>query len=296
MQKLKNTVIDHMLEACLTKSEVVFLIHISHYQDNSGRITGLYYKDICKALDISFQTFYDVRRSLEDKQLIRVDKEYYGDWDITILGNSFEDGKYDEGYISTGDDIFFDPDFNKLKAGEILLVLLLLKITKNKKNGGKYRIGVLIFQEKYCKLLNVTIRILQRYLHTLKRFFSVGISKGQYFIRPLKGVGEKIQAPTDIQLFKEHIGAVMFRRQRASGTKEEYQDTIDLISQYADTLMDKITEVFQQAVEESIRLKNAGIANRYKWNRQLNPKFIHKLLLDKIMKLQNFQKKSGKSC
>jgi len=295
MQKLKNTVINRMLEAHLkahlTKAEVDFIIHISHYQDNRGRVTGLYYKDVCSSLDISFQTFYDVIRSLEDKQLIRVNKEYYGDWDITIQGNSFEDGKYDEGYISTGDDIFFDLDFKKLKVGEKLLLLQFLKITKNDKNGGKYRIGLSLFQDKYCKLLDVTIRVLQRYLYTLKRFFSIGISKGQYFIRPLEGVGEKKQAPTDMQLFKEHIGAVIFRRQRASSTKEEYQDTIDLISQYADTLKDKITEVFQRAVEESIRLKNAGISNQYKWNRQINPKFIHKLISEKLKILQK-----GETC
>lgn len=52
MQKLKNTVLDKMLTAHLTKAEVDFMIEISHYQDDSGKVYGVYYKDVCEAIGI----------------------------------------------------------------------------------------------------------------------------------------------------------------------------------------------------------------------------------------------------
>lgn len=285
MQKIRNAVFERMLHAGLTKAEVDFLLHISHYQDDTGRIVGVYYRDVCEALKLSCQTFYDVLRSLERKRLIRVDKEHYGDWDVTILDNRFTEGSFD-GYISTGDDLFFHPAFQELKGPEKLLAMQLLKITKNPNNGGKYRIEVEKFREKYCELLHVTKRVLLRYLRKLKQFFSIGIKDRLLYIRPLAGVGKKTAAPKDKELFQTQVGGAAVRRQRATYTRETLQDTVSLISQYARDLGGRAAELFESAVEESIRRRNSGIKDRYKWNRELNPKFIHKLLTEKLKSLR----------
>ena len=176
MQKIKYGVLDKLLRADLSRAEMDFILHISHYQDDTGCVSGIYYRDICEALQISYQTFYDVLRSLQAKEIIKVDKAFYGDWDVTILDNSFQNGI--TGYVSTGDDLFLDPEFQKCGPQEKLLALEFLKIAKNPSNGGKYRIGKEKLLEKYGKLFSVTKRIILRKLHRLKRFFVMSITEG----------------------------------------------------------------------------------------------------------------------
>lgn len=271
-----------MLEAHLTRAELDFVIYISHYQDNNGRVVGLYYRDVCEALHISYQTFYDAMRGLVRKNIISVTKAFHGDWDICIRDNSFSSGF--DGYISTGDDIFTDQEFLGLKPGEKLLAMQFLKITKNQKNGGRYRIGEGEFDKKYCGILGVSRRVLHRYLGRLKKFFSIRTSKGLYTIKPLAGVGTKETAPRDKDRMKEHISRTVFRRQRVICTGESGRDTAGLLSQYADQLKDRAAELFGRAVEKSLQIKNSGVKNTSRWNRDLNPRFVHKLLCELLTK------------
>jgi len=69
MQKIKYGVLDKLLRADLSRAEMDFILHISHYQDDTGCVSGIYYRDICEALQISYQTFYDVLRSLQAKEI-----------------------------------------------------------------------------------------------------------------------------------------------------------------------------------------------------------------------------------
>lgn len=283
MQKIKYCVLDKLLRADLSRAEMDFILHISHYQDDSGCVSGIYYRDICNVLQISYQTFYDVLHSLQVKEIISVTKAYYGDWDVTILDNSFQDGI--TGYVSTGDDLFLDPEFQKCGPQEKLLALEFLKIAKNPSNGGKYKIGKEKLYEKYCKLFLVTKRVFLRYLHRLRKFFSMIVTEGIYYIRPGKNYRGKNKGRTDTELLREHVKRFVLRRNRATYTEEEGKDVARLLTQYAGTVPDArlLIRLFSEAVLESIRIRNAGIRNRYKWNRRLNPKFVHKILQEKIL-------------
>ncbi len=279
MQKLKNTFVDKMLVANLTKAEVDFLLEISHYQDDSGKVYGVYYKDICEATEMSHETFYVTMKSLAEKGLIRLVKAYYSDWDIVINDNDFTYPEaYNEGYISTGHDIFYNKKFRKLKAKEKLLAMQFIKIAGA---GKRYHIGVDVLYDKYTKLFNVTKRTLQVYLGKLKQFFSVGIKNKMYWITPLVAVF-KNNAPKDLQSMAEHLGHVACRRNRISYTGTEFKNTTDLVKQYATAAKERIADVFLSAVKNSIEKMNEQTPNRYKWNRQLNPKFVHKLICNTI--------------
>ena len=280
MQKIKNEVLDRLLKAGLSRAEVDFIIYISHYQDDCGRVMGLYYKDVCSALKISYQTFYDVLENLQEKGIICVHKAFYADWDVTITGNQFKDGY--SGYVSTGDDIFADKSFRGCKAEEKLLAMEFLKIVKNPQNGGKYRIGRSKFIEKYCRLFHVTKRILLRYLKRLKQFFSIGLKDGIYFIRLKKEYAGKENGKKDKELLKEHISGAVFRRHKVDCADSGRCDTAGLLGQYAAQIKEELFRKFEEAVAESIRLRNQGIKNKYKWNRRLNPKFVHKILQEKL--------------
>lgn len=279
MQKLKNRVLDKMLSSHLTKAEVDFILEISHYQDDTGRIYGVYYKDVCEAIDISFQTFYVTMYALVDKGLIRLVKAFYGDWDIVIRDNDFTyPDAVKEGYISTGHDMFYDNEFRQLKANEKLLAMQFLKIGGA---GKRYHIGVTVLYEKYAELLQVTKRTIQVYLGRLKRFFSIGIKDKMYWITPLVAVF-KNKAPKDIINFAEHLSDVACRRNRAVYTGNERRDTTDLIKQYAQSLKAEMAQIFLRAVSCSIEKNNEMVGNKRKWNRQLNPKFIHKLIRNEM--------------
>ena len=236
MQKIKYCVLDRLLRADLSRAEMDFILHISHYQDDSGCVSGIYYRDICNALQISYQTFYDVLHSLQVKEIISVTKAYYGDWDVTILDNSFQDGI--TGYVSTGDDLFLDPEFQKCGPQEKLLALEFLKIAKNPSNGGKYKIGKEKLYEKYCKLFSVTKRVFLRYLHRLRKFFSMIVTEGIYYIRPGKNYRGKNKGRTDTELLREHVKRFVLRRNRATYTEEEGKDVARLLTQYAGTVPD----------------------------------------------------------
>ena len=74
LQKLKNSVLDKLLQSHLTKAELDFLIELSHYQDNLGKVHGVYYRSMCKVTGMSYQTFYVTMLSLADKGVICYEK------------------------------------------------------------------------------------------------------------------------------------------------------------------------------------------------------------------------------
>lgn len=130
MQKIKNSIVDRMIAQKCTANEIDFLLYVSAYQDITGRVTGVHYKDVCDATHMSIQGFYDVKASLEEKGFIVCEKCDYSDCDITIVGNSYDGEKYNrEGYINTGYNIFSQNEFYQLKAGAKLLALKLLIIS-----------------------------------------------------------------------------------------------------------------------------------------------------------------------
>ncbi len=277
MQKLKNRVLDKMMQARLTKAEVDFMLEISHYQDDSGVIYGVYYKDICKAIEISYDTFYVTMKALVDKGLINLKKEFYGDWNIIIIDNDFSYPEaLKEGYISTGHDLFYNNEFRKMKANEKLLAMQFLKIAGA---GKRYHIGIELFYEKYAELLQVTKRTIRVYLSRLKSFFNIKIKNKTYLIKPLDTVF-KFRAPSDLDNFSEHLSTVACRRNRASYTKETKRNISGLVIQYKEQLQNKIAHVFFDAVQQSIEKSNKEISNKNKWNRNINPKFIHKLMIN----------------
>ena len=284
MQKLKNSIIDKMLHSHLSRAEVDFMLYLSHYQDEKGKIYGVYYRDACAALGISYETFYFTIESLVAKGFLRCEKASYSDFDLTILGNDFsQPGAYQDGYLSTGHSIFFDKAFLALKAGEKLLAMKILVIA-GASNAGKYYIAVEGFFEKYASCLQVTRRTIRTYLSKLKTFFSLTLSGKFYLFRPKDNCfKEKDQCilPSDQERFAEQLTRTACRRNRATYTDRDYKDAKALIRQYLARLRTDMAKVFLAAVEGSICKHNESITNKYKWDRRLNPKFIHKLILQK---------------
>ena len=94
MYKLKNTYIDRMVSNRLTSKEIDFILHIAMYQDDTGRVISVYYKDICTSIGVSNQGFYNILNSLRDKNMISYEKKHRADIQVTLLGNDFSNRNF----------------------------------------------------------------------------------------------------------------------------------------------------------------------------------------------------------
>lgn len=281
MQKIKNSIVDRMIAQKCTANEIDFLLYVSAYQDITGRVTGVHYKDVCDATGMSIQGFYDVKASLEEKGFIVCEKCDYSDCDITIVGNSYDGEKYNrEGYINTGYNIFSQNEFYQLKAGAKLLALKLLIISFSGK--GFFEIGVKKFYDKengYQTRFGVSKRVMRSYLMSLKPFFSVVIKEGKYYITPKKNVHKKVRSGAEAEQYREKAVEVVFRRNRIKELGTGKEELYNLFKQYdakagADGI--NLVSLMDRVVKKSLEIINQGKTwMKYKI---VNIKLIHKLL------------------
>lgn len=276
MQKLKNSIIAKMIKARLTNKEIDFLIYVSRFQNDDGVVSGVYYKEVCENMHMSFQGFYDVKNTLIRKGFIRSEKNSPTDHDITILDNAFlTENDIKAGYVNTNHNIFFHEKFARLKAGAKLLAMELMKLSYA--GTGECRIGTEKFYKKYTQLFGVSKRVMRIYLMQLKIFFSIGIKEGIYYIRPKNIVYRQLGQASENDNYAAHNVDVICRRNRIQEAgKKEKKDICTLLKQYrkqAQEVRQDIVEMLMRAVEGSLEL--AGV-------RILKPKLVHKLLREEL--------------
>lgn len=171
MYKLKNTYIDKLIEKKVSKGELAFLLYIAQYQDDYGTVHSVYYKDVCNAISISTQKFYDILHSLTQKNLIFYEKENPADFKVHLNGNNFEHKNFQEGYINVAEKDFSCPLFVSMKAGSQLLYLYSQRFIE-----GKHML-LQKFYDDFCRLFDVTRKTLQLYVQELKDRKYLFISK-----------------------------------------------------------------------------------------------------------------------
>lgn len=277
MQKLKNIIVDKLFNSNLTSTEINVLIFISQFQGARGNVMGVYYKDVRKNINCSIQAFYNAINGLKNKGFIMIQKESYYDMDILILDNDFSRSEaHTEGYISTGYDLIQREEFYSLKAGEKTLLLFLFKLIGSAK--GKVSIGV----KKLYKILEETMgikkRCVQNYLKSLKKFLNINISEGKYWFT----VKKKKKIETDRGAFSSNMAKVVCRRNRAVTSHRTFKDTVDLIYQYCNDFGERLQVSFSAAFQKAIYSRNENKKNKYKWNREVHPAFVHKLLRQEL--------------
>lgn len=291
MQNLKNSFLDLMMESRLSRAEVDVLLEMSHYQDDYGKVYGVFYRSICKSVNISYETFYTTLESLASKKLIHIEKNCKGDRDVTFINNDFSyPGARDEGYIRTGHYLFDNSKFKSLKAGEKLLAMQLFRIT----GAGKkfYQVGIDFFTRRYMELFGIKLRTLRLYLSHLKDLFHIKIKKRNYIIRPImeECVYKELEAPTtDLKRLSEHLIRTACRRNKAHYTEKTYDGMMELLRQYSystekqlESFRKNLAKIFLEAVRRSVAYEcdwpdepRSVPLVQGKW---LNHKLIHKLM------------------
>lgn len=277
MQKIRNSILDKMIEHKLSSAEIDFLIYISRFQDDAGKVTGVHYKELCKEMGLSYQSFYNIKTSLIEKGFILSEKKNRLDHDIIIVGNEFlSEGDIQGGYINTSHDMFYKKDFFKMRAGAKLLAMDLFRLSYVVNN--QHKIGTKKFFEKYTKLFQVSKRIMRSYLMELKRFFSIGIVKGNYYIRPKTEVYHSAGGKAEIDNFTEHWVKVACRRDGIGNKdKKAFQDVCNLRKQYQSAVKvigKNFWELLNDAIAQSVR----DVYGQLMKVRNLKPKYVHKIL------------------
>ena len=275
--KIKYSIIEKLKN--LTASEwALFLYAVKCQEEATGMVRGLYYRDVMKETKMCKQSFYNALEGLKRKQIITVEKNSDVDYDITIIGNDFpwkgDPGKtYEEGYVSLARDAFHRKAFKELKPHEMYLLFEFLKRTHE--GGHSFHIGVEKLYEDWSCVLGVTKRVIRGYLHALKKFFSIGIKNGQYYITYLHEVFRKRNPhdPThksEIMYFYEALVRKECNRQHIAYDDDTLQDTAELIGQYR-MIAGGIWEIHAR-LQESIQRTVAGTLRK---DRKLQPKFVH---------------------
>lgn len=251
----------------LTSKELDLLLFIARFQDEKGNVESIYYKDACRELKMCKQSFYNALSGLERKGIVRYMRTPESDYNIKILNNDFSQGKedYQKGYIMLNRRVFRSKSFQELKAREKYLLIRLMQETHLCR--GMYKIGRKKFCDKYKEELGVSARMIRRYLHSLKEFFTVRLVKGIYRI---SYIADKFAKRTESTLrqTREHLAAKILRQ---AGYKRQWRSHVielaDLIQQYegkASAQGYQISNLLRQVLER-IRSEEDGEVFRVKY-------------------------------
>lgn len=265
----------------LTNKEMDFFLYLVRRQDLRGSVAGVHNQAVCKATGMCKQSFYSTLYSLRNKGIITYAKNTEIDYDVVITNNDFSyPESFREGYVSIHRQVFHRKSFKKLKANEKYLFFELMKRTREET--GSFRIGTKKLYDKFSQLLHVTKRVIRCYLHSLRRFFSIGIKDGLYYITYLHSVfAEREEKGVEEQEF-EYYTEVQCRRHHINYSQTELSGTADLIKQYRKMVVETggtltmLKELLAKAIEKSVR----GLQCK---DRKLQHRYVHMLLKNLIM-------------
>lgn len=282
MQKIKSSVLQNLIDKRVTGKELDLILYMSRYQDEYGRCQGIYYREACDTLGMSFQSFYNVLLSLQDKGIIIVKRESRIDYDVIICGNNFADKDFSSGYINTNQKIFYSSEFYGLKANEKLLIMELMRITYA--NRGFYQKSKVEFYDMCQALFCVTRRVMQRYIANIRRFFHVVLRKGRYIITPKKHILEK--AGSESKRYNKHIVEVICRRKGIKDAgRKAVEDTAGLVAQYGQLIHERHISAFQAieaCISESLEFINRYLPPGMRTVKELRPSLVHKILKEEL--------------
>ena len=282
MQKLKYKVIEKLNTMNATSGEINLLILLSKYQDEKGFVSGVYYKEVCEKLKISYQLFYDLLRSLNYKRIISYEKGSYLDYDVKILDNDFSNENFHDGYFNMNHKIFSNFKFFSLKAKEKLLAFRLMKILLTKDYIRDRQKSFIITKEKltteWTVFFRVSFRAMKGYLKSLKEFFYIVLKDGKYYITGKREVYDRNQQ-TEEEQYNEFRIRKICRREKVNASTEKIMEFAKAINRKSQKLCyvpkekreTTLTELLVQAIKKSVE--------KYKGEeRCLNPAYVHSIL------------------
>lgn len=287
MQKISLDVLEKMMQSNLSSKEVDFILYIAQYQNQFGIARGIYYKDLCDTIDLSYQGFYNCKTSLEDKGIIACEKNSYYDYDITILNNSFDGEDYRRGYVNIHIPMVRDPRFQRMKAGAKLMALWLLRewrIYKKQSKSSSYKIGRDNFFAKFRELMGLSNRCIRSYLGALKPFLNIYLEDGRMYYLTFREeyVRTLVSGDSENGELRSHMVRVACRRNRIKSDPAKEKEIYNILSMHEKELRKLKSFSLTGIIDQTLQLLNQGVRSKYKWKRYLNPALIHQGVLEYV--------------
>ncbi len=254
------------------------LLDLVFHQDNAkGIVDGVHYRDVVQSTGRVKQSFYNALQELQEAGVIEC--EYHADgsyFTVQILDNSFPAAAdLKRGYINLQKEVFHSTDFKTLKAPEKYLVLYLYKRTHEKQQKQSFEIHRETLITNLTELFSVSERTVQSYLHSMRKFFSIGIKNGKYFITyKASRFKKKIEKPERLVRDEQYIRLVVHRLKIRAATSTEISHTAELLQQYKQMAKDKKKDLKKVIFE----LISDIVMDKLQKNRNLPFKLLNHLL------------------
>ena len=291
---LYNSYIDKMIKKGATSKEIDFILHIALYQDMSGTVESVYYKDICNAISVSHTKFYDILNSLSEKELISYKKLNRADVCVQLLendfrGNSFKKGS--KGYLKVGEIDFVKKEFRDLKAGAKLLYLYMQRF----KQGKHMLVGN--FYEEFSKRIQCAEKSIQKYLRELKEngFLYVSKKRNKAFNYEMTmKISYELHSEKNIQ--KEHSFYLenikeLIRRNFARYMPEDIEEEETVLKDIADLTKAKRAAQHKDFVSLIVDAASCSIKQQKK-EKKKNPKLNAALVNTHLTELLRIRKEN----
>lgn len=278
--KIKYKIIEK-LNTLSSKEFDLFLYLAQHMNQFNGYVEGVYYRDVMKVTGMCKQSFYNALKGLEEKGIVTVQKLSEVDYNVLILENNFPNAEaYKEGYVKLNRRAFRKKEFWKLKAHEKYMLLEFLKGTHEK--GRSIRIGVKELYEKFERILGVSERVIRGYLHSLRKFFSIGIKEGKYFITYLHSVFKDDsyrRGKPEEAWYREHLVKKECWRNHIKYDEESLKSTAYFSRQYMNWFDgEKDIQKIMAAAKVLMLCIQTSVEGIQRKDRELQPKYIHILM------------------
>ncbi len=294
--------------AKLSNVGMSLLFHLLIRQDEKGNVWGVHYKDVVKDTGMCKQSFYNAMQELYDKELIKKpekidDGSYYN---IFIYDNDFSDKKkaFDEGYVNLQRKVFHKKTFKKLKSHEKYLVLYFMLRTYE--NTSSFSIKPKTLYKNLMELFNVTKRVVRSYIHSIRKYFSVGIKNGLYYITYKSG--ELDEKTGKAERFYRDRAFVLYLKNKnkikvISETEKEVDQLAELVYQYRQTAIEKgkdIKSVFERVIRYLVnesgvqRIKDRRLPDVKLTNKTISEYFKEKSsIVNAVDKMPDMSQNSG---
>lgn len=272
MARISREVLKNIISKNPTSKELDFLIYIAQFIGSDGVCRGIYYKDVMRGINCCKQTFYSVKKSLQEKGIITIESESDIDYDITIINNPAE-FRDKESYLYVRKGILHQPAFMELSAGAKMIALDLIMICDT--NKGKWKISKANFKRRYVEQLSpegeelfilpfkIKARTARDYLKELAELFYINHKDNNISFRVKEY--ERSFDDKDIKLhqsdndvWSRHFVRAIFKRLHFHFfTGKQERDIAGLLIQYFNRARDvgkNICSLLQDAVIESLAL------------------------------------------
>lgn len=243
--RLRVNVLNKIMEKNVTAKEFELLMYLLRYQDDSGKVVGVYHKMVTDEKEMCGQSFYSALYGLREKGVITY-RRVQNDYDIHISGNECvtkgKKGK-DVQFLNMDAKFFHQKEFLELTPNAKLIAADLYRQLVASK-GGKKWYDRYKFICTYKKKMGLCEKTLQRYLTQLHSLFNFKLNNKVYTISfkdngiPLEELRQGVSEQTFGEISRRHIAKILLRRSKITYDEKTIADIALIYTQYREKVKD----------------------------------------------------------